>query len=154
MTGPSARGSLKGIPSSISSPPPEAQARRSSTQPALVGYPAVTKGRRTLRMGPGRLFLLVVLDDADVLVAPAGDVDHEDLPLLHGGSQLFGKGDRVRGFQGGHDALLSREAVEGGDRLVVRRGDVGDAARVPERRVLGADPRVVQPGRDRVRGDD
>src|SRR5438876_5954801 len=49
ITGPSASGSLKGMPSSIRSAPPAAQALRRSTHPAFVGYPAVTNGTSIVR---------------------------------------------------------------------------------------------------------
>ncbi len=62
--------------------------------------------------------------------------------------------DGVRRLEGRDDPLLLREGVERGERLVV-----GDAlvARPPERgevRVLGADGRVVEAGRDGVRRED
>src|SRR6185503_2653202 len=82
MTGPSASGSLKGMPSSMASAPPAAHASSRPGQAALDGYPAVTKGISCLRMAV-RFPRFRFLDDADVLVAAAGDVDDEDLPLLH-----------------------------------------------------------------------
>ena len=60
----------------------------------------------------------------------------------------------MRGLQGGHDALQARAQLEGGDSLGVGHGDVLDPLDVSQEGVLGADPRVVETGRDGVRGED
>lgn len=48
MTGPSAMGSLKGMPSSITSVPPASSASKRGTVDSRVGKPAVRKLTRTL----------------------------------------------------------------------------------------------------------
>ena len=56
--------------------------------------------------------------------------------------------DGVRGFERGDDAFELRDGLEGFERLVVRGGDVLDAARVVQKGVLRADGRVVEAGGD------
>ena len=61
---------------------------------------------------------------------------------------------RVARFEGGEDALPLGEQVERGQRLPVVDADVLRPARVAQERVLRADARVVEPGRDGVRVED
>ena len=62
--------------------------------------------------------------------------------------------DHVRRLQRRQDALRSRERLEPGQRVRVRRAHVLGEAGVLQVRVLGPDARVVQAGGDRVREGD
>ena len=61
---------------------------------------------------------------------------------------------RVRGLERRDDPLEPGAPLERGERLVVGHRDVARAAGVAQPRVLGADARVVEAGRDRVRLED
>src|SRR5439155_9458801 len=63
-------------------------------------------------------------------------------------------GERVRRLERGDDPLGLREATEGGERFLISRGQILDAAGVAEERVLRPDAGVVEPRGDRVRVDD
>ena len=86
----------------------------------------------------------------EVLVAAAGEADDDQL-----GVEVVRRARaRASDSSAGMIPSVSGEPVERGERLVVGRGDVLGAARVAEERVLRADARVVEPGRDRVRVGD
>ena len=70
-------------------------------------------------------------DGGEVLVAAAGHVDHDrSLRRPPAAGDLVEARQGVGGFQRGHDAFQARAQLERGERLVVGRGQVADAARV------------------------
>src|SRR5579859_1843791 len=60
----------------------------------------------------------------------------------------------MRGFESWNDALGSGAELERGQRLLIRRGYVFDAADIMQPRMLGADAGIVEAGTDRVCLDD
>ena len=85
----------------------------------------------------------------EILVAAAREADDDEL-----GVAVERARERVRRLERRDDPLRLAEAVERRERLVVGRGDVLGPARVAQVGVLGADARIVEPGRDRVRVED
>ena len=83
------------------------------------------------------------LEPPQVLVAPPRDVD--DRELARAREALHRIGDGVGALDRRDDSLQARKLPEGLDRLVVHHGRVGDATRLLEVGVLGADARVVEP---------
>src|SRR5262249_43158435 len=89
--------------------------------------------------------------DVDVLVATAGQV-HEDQPArAELGADVEGAGERVGALDRRDDALGRREQPERLHRGVVGDRKVLAAAGVVQVRVLRANARIVEPGRDRAR---
>jgi hypothetical protein len=92
----------------------------------------------------------------EVLVAPAGhgeEIEAPDVGIAL--SRVFQEpGDRVRGLEGREDPLEAGELAESPQGVRVRDREVGGTAAVAEVGVLGADPRIVESGRDRVRLED
>ena len=156
ITGPSAVGSEKGMPSSIRSAPPFTAARTQAAVVARSGSPQVMKATNAL---PWSKALLILLTDAlppvagnggAVLVAPARYVDDHDLILPHGRGQLHGVGHGVGRLDGGDDALHAGQVLEGVHGLVVGDGHVFRPPGVVQPGVLRADAGVVQPRRDGI----
>ena len=85
----------------------------------------------------------------EILVAAAREADDDEL-----GVEVERARERVRALERGDDPLGLGEPVERGERLLVGARHVRGAAGVAERGVLGADARVVEAGRDRVRVGD
>ena len=67
------------------------------------------------------------------------------------GVEIERSGECVRRLERRQDALRGRKAVKRGECLLVRRRHVLGPAGVAQVRMLGADARVVEAGRDRVR---
>src|SRR4051794_29005355 len=88
-------------------------------------------------------------DLGEVLVAPAGEADENELRV-----EVERTGEGVRRLERGDDSFRLAQAMEGGERVVVRRRDVRRAAGVAEPRVLGAYTGIVEPGGDRMRVED
>lgn len=74
----------------------------------------------------------------DVLVAATGQVDDDDLVLGHGRRALDRLGDGV-GAERRDDAFDLGQRLEGIERFLVGCGDIGDAARIVQPGMLGAD---------------
>ena len=85
----------------------------------------------------------------EVLVAAAAQT-HEHVRLV----ELARPRECVRRLERGDDSLASRQRAKRLERLFVRRAQVLRAPAVPQRRVLGADARIVEAGGDRVRVED
>ena len=86
-----------------------------------------------------------------VLVAAAGEIDHHEVILRLLRREIEHLGDGVRRLERRDDAFELGQELEGLERFVIGRRQEGDAAEIGEPRMLGADARVVEPGRDRVR---
>src|SRR5450756_2565144 len=89
-------------------------------------------------------------ENADILVAAAGEVDHENVGLVHGGSEMIGFRYGVSAFECRDDAFGTGEGHSGLEGVGVGAGGVGGAAGVVEHGVFGADGGVVETGRDGV----
>ena len=76
-----------------------------------------------------------------VLVASAGEADKDRLLFERRRSR-----ERVRRLEGRDDPFRLGEAAEGGESLLVARGDVHGSASVPQERVLGAEPGAIDGG--------
>src|SRR5207302_11263317 len=84
-------------------------------------------------------------DLREVLVAAARQADeHEFLIHFARARECMSRLERRK------DALGAGEVAEGGERLLVRGAHIFGAAGVAEERMLWADARVVEAGRDRV----
>src|SRR5690606_15143304 len=90
-------------------------------------------------------------DGVYVLVATAGEVAQDQGVLRQFARQPDRLGDGVAGFERRQDAFGAGELVERSQRLLVGDADVLGAAGVLEEGMLGADARVVQAGRYRMR---
>src|SRR6266849_551446 len=82
----------------------------------------------------------------EVLVAAAAEADEDQLRV-----ELPGARERVRRFERGDDPLGACEVAERLERLRVGCPHILRPADVPKVRVLWADARIVEAGRDRVR---
>src|SRR5688572_24514699 len=87
----------------------------------------------------------------DVLVAAARKVDQDDAVLAEPGRPPQGLGQRVRALERREDTFGARESMERLDRLGVRSVRVLDASLVTQPHVLGADRRIVEARRHRMR---
>ena len=85
-------------------------------------------------------------DGRAVLVAPAGNVDNDDLIPAHGRGQLSGVGHGMGGFDGGNNALHAAEILKGIHGLRVGDGDVFRPSDVMEMGVLRPDAGVIKAG--------
>src|SRR5690606_8128731 len=161
---PSAIGSENGTPISTASAT-SAIVRRSSRNRRGSGYPAVMNAtsagpsldsiaRRIRSRGSSDIGALlpngVLREDRHVLVAAARKADQDPRAAVRQ-RPAARAGERVRAFERRQDALGLAAFVEGRERLVVARRHVLHAADALEQRVLGADARIVEPGRDRMR---
>src|SRR5450631_263583 len=164
MLGPSARGSLNGIPISAAAHPASWAARSTSTVSSRRGKPAVTYGTRAgsppspppcnsaMSRSPGGIGALAVVlaDGADVLVATARQTHHDDRGWGALGGEHLGDVEGVARLQGGDDPLEAAEPVERRHGLVVVGAQVAHPAAVMQGAVLRAHARVVEAGADRV----
>src|SRR5665213_2924863 len=167
ILGPSARGSLNGMPISAAAQPASWAARSTSTVSSRRGKPAVTYGTRAgsppspppcsaaVSRSPGGMGALAVVlaDGADVLVAAARQTHHDDGGRRALGSEHLGDVEGVARLQGRDDPLEAAEPVERGHGLVVVRAQIAHPAAVTQGAVLRAHTRVVEAGADRVGGE-
>src|SRR5258708_8398247 len=173
ITGPSAIGSEKGTPSSITSAPALTTACITATVSPGEGSPAVTNGISAERFAARSFSKVAVIrliggvsrpggsrrerdprglaDGVHVLVAAAREVHEEDAVLGDRRGELHRIGERVARLERRYDPLEAAERVEGGERLVVGDGHVLRAPHVLEPRMLRAHAGVVEAGGDRVR---
>src|SRR3954447_13108949 len=154
MTGPSARGSEYGTPSSSRSAPLSMYASPMAREASSEGKPPIRYGMSAaalpwpakasaMRSAPGK-------DLGEVLVPAARQADEIEVA----GRLLEDPGDRVGGLERRDDPLDRGELVERGDRLLVGDRLVARATAVAQPRVLGPAARVVEAGGDRVRFGD
>src|SRR5450631_3384874 len=158
MLGPSARGSLNGIPISAAAHPASWAARSTSTVSSRRGKPAVTYGTRAgsppspppcnsaMSRSPGGIGALAVVlaDGADVLVATARQTHNDDRGWGALGGEHLGDVEGVARLQGGDDPLEAAEPVERGHGLVVVGAQVAHPAAVMQGAVLRAHARAVE----------
>ena len=118
ITGPSAVGSEKGMPSSIRSAPASTMATTASSVTSSVGSPQVMNGMKAFLRDPSaavkalaillmQIFSSIASDGRDVLVAASGQSDNNDLVGAHGGGKLHGIGHGVGALDGRNHALLA-----------------------------------------------
>src|SRR3546814_928049 len=81
----------------------------------------------------------------DVLVAPSGEIDHDDLVLVQCWHDPFRGGKRVSGFQCRDDAFESAEALESRQRLIIGHWFIANAPDFMKPRMLRANPRIIEP---------
>src|SRR5713101_2398153 len=157
ITGPSANGSECGTPISSAATPEAARRFAISSDFFRVGCPAMMytiSFRSPSALSAFSRRLLVALNRVHVLVSAPRET-HEDaparteLPRQHAGVMK-----RMRWLERGHDPFEPRAELEGRDRVLVCDRDVLDALGVAQERVLRADPRIVEPCGDGMRGRD
>src|SRR4029450_5486191 len=85
----------------------------------------------------------------EVLVASAGQADEDQLRV-----ETLDAGQSMGRLERRQDPFRPGQSPQCGERLVVCRLDVLGAPGVAQERVLGPDPRIVQPRRHRVRIED
>mmetsp|Transcript_18797 Transcript_18797/g.50538 ORF Transcript_18797/g.50538 Transcript_18797/m.50538 type:complete len:231 (-) Transcript_18797:1483-2175(-) len=85
-----------------------------------------------------------VRDGVHVLVTTAAEVEEHNLVGRQAFCELHGVVERVRGLEGGDDALGAAQGLEALERLLIRDRYVIRAQRVLEPGVLGTDTRVVE----------
>src|SRR6266481_2947901 len=116
----------------------------------LFTSPCETKAvSDTLRVSDTRTPLLHRQHLSEVLVATAAEPDEDQLRV-----ELPGARERVRRLERGDDPLGAGEVAERLERLRVVCPHILRSADVPKVRVLRADARIVEAGRDRVRVGD
>ena len=89
-------------------------------------------------------------DGEDVLIAAAAHVHDKQIVLGQGRRELGDERERVCGLERWDDALKARAELESLERLLVGDGDVARATLLLEPGMLGANPRIVEAGRDRM----
>src|ERR1700733_6082105 len=164
MIGPSAIGSVKGIPISIRSAPAPGIPRRISIEVAWSGSHASRYGisaprpacfssakRAAMRLmprvpgitTPSERHPKSLGDGENILVAAPTKIHQDDLFLVHRRRQLLHICQRVRRFQSRNDPLgpgAERERVQS---LLIRGRNVFDAADIVQPGMLRPDPRIV-----------
>ena len=89
-------------------------------------------------------------DFVDILIAASREANHNDVGFVSLPCRFEDMGDRMGGFHGGDDPLISGKCLKGVEGFGVRSALVGDAARVLPVTVLRTDSWVVEPRGDRV----
>ena len=119
MTGPSAMGSLKGIPSSTNVAPASSMARISFFVVSRSGSPAVMKGANIfLCFCSTAANLLMNLppqisgNGRHVFIAPSGQIYNDDFIFRQSRRQLHGIGQRMGAFHRRDDALCFGQVLE------------------------------------------
>ena len=113
ITGPSAVGSEKGIPSSIRSAPALTASLTTSLVVSRSGSPQVMKGMNALPFSNALAVLLIDVfssvscDSRTVLVASAGDRYYDRLVLGHSGNDLERMSNGVSRLDGGDDSFCA-----------------------------------------------
>src|SRR5688572_20608472 len=131
-------GSVKGMPSSITSAPAAGSFSRMAKLVSILGSPAVMKGTKAARpsffnrakvsanllmkVSGSQFFSERGRHREDVLVAAARQADRDDLVLLHLARHLGDMGDGMRRFQRRNDAFQLGQQHEGVQRLLVGDG--------------------------------
>ena len=156
MVGPSARGSEKGIPNSRRSAPRAAisSARAGGGQIRVTGR---NKGDQGLfafflelpenLVNPRTGHLQSLCHCFHVLVAPAGEVDDDNVLCAVFGRQPVQIGDGVGAFQGRQDAFGAGQEFEALQGLLVGHRHVFGPAGILEIGVLRPHPGIIQPRR-------
>src|SRR5215213_11154658 len=88
---------------------------------------------------------------SQVLVAPAGQIEHHQMVLRLIGREIDQPGERMRGLQRRNDTFELAAQLKRGQRLVVGGGQKRDAAEVAQPRMFGTDAGIVEAGRYRMR---
>src|SRR5689334_14926445 len=162
--GPSAMGSVKGMPSSITSAPAAGSFSRIAKLVSMSGSPAVMKGTKAarpsffsasnlaanllMRKSGSYFFTKRMRDGKDVLVAASGKAHGDELILLHLTRDPCDMGDGMRRFQRRNDALQLGQQHEGVQRLLVGDGEILHPADILEPAMLRPHAGIVQPRRD------
>src|SRR5579859_7654492 len=159
-TGPSAIGSVKGMPNSITSAPAAGSFSRMAKLVSMSGSPAVMKGTKAARPSCSRrakvsdrrvtvlpcsyLFTQSVRHRENVLVTAARQANRDELVLAHLAGQLCDMGDGMGGFQRRDNAFQLGEQHESVQRLLVGDGMILHPADILEPAMFGTDAGIVQ----------
>src|SRR3954454_4669058 len=172
MTGPSASGSENGTPSSTRSAPDSAYASAMAREVSRSGKPPIMYGIRaalpSLR-ATSKACLIRPTPAATISVIkffePRDRLGQVFVPAPAQANQVKTRGivssrvrqkpcDDVRGLEGGQDSLQPRQLPKRAKGLGVGDRLVAGAAGIAKLGVLGAHPRIVEPGGDGVRLQD
>ena len=163
IAGPSAIGSVNGMPSSTMSAPPATTAVKTCALRSRSGSPAVTKvtsaarscaahaaNRRARRSvtGPNPKASATVKMSLSPRPHRFATIS---VVARHRRCHPLDRRDRVGGFQRGDDPFEAAQPLERRQRLGIGRRLILDPPDRVEPRMFGADPRIVEPRRDRVR---
>src|ERR1051325_4294130 len=156
ITGPSAIGSENGTPSSIASAPARSSSSTMRGVASGLGSPHVTYAMSPQRFSARswrKSFLTRFKGPhlRHVLVAAPAEIHHHDLPAADRAAVAQQPAERMRRLQRGDDAFRLAQFVERLQREVVAAVVVLDAPDLLQVRVLGADGRIVEARRNRVR---
>src|SRR5690349_21362068 len=168
IAGPSAMGSEKGMPSSMMSAPAPGRPLSTAREVSWSGSPAVMNATRPARpsrfssanflsirvvtsIRPSGFGAQIAGNGIEVLVAAARDVHHHQVILRLQRRYVEQPRDRVGRLERRDDALELAAQLERGHRLVVGRREEVHPFHVVEPSVLGADARIIEPRRDRMR---
>src|ERR1044071_8998769 len=158
--GPSAIGSVKGMPSSITSAPAAGSLSRMAKLVSMSGSPAVIKGtkaarpsffrrakvsaRRLISFHTSYFFAQGMRHREDVLVAAPRQADRDDLVLFHLARHLGDMSDGMGGFQRRNNAFQLGQQHESVERLLVGDSMILPPADVFQPAMFWADARIVQ----------
>src|SRR6202008_2613877 len=86
-----------------------------------------------------------------VLIAATRKPEYDNLVLRQFGRHPHDVGDGVRGFERGDDAFQLAAQLESGERLGIGRRKIFHPARIAQPGMLGADARIIETRRNRMR---
>src|SRR6266478_5054690 len=92
-----------------------------------------------------------IRDELDVFIASTGQVHNDRLVPWQLARETNRGHNCMRRFERRNDSLQFGAKLESFERFDITRSDVFGAPVVVEKRVLGADRGVIEPGRDRMR---
>src|SRR6516162_3039789 len=173
MVGPSARGSLKGTPSSMMSAPASARARANLCVASSEGSPAVmyatmpsspssrsSAKRLEIRVELARALVMVFAGlkrafiRVHVLIAAAGEIEDNEVGWLELRQAFDEAGDGVGGFKRGNDAFGARKELGGIESGLIGNGGVFGAALIGEPGVFGPGGGIVETRGNGMRSGD
>src|SRR6185312_10292202 len=156
ITGPSARGSLKGTPSSITSAPASMAASPMARVVFKSGSPAVRYATRpglpSNRIGTfGSFEIEFAGKNSHVFIAASGEVDYKYFMSPQRRSQPNALGHGMRTFKRRQNSLRARQLHRRLKRRFVGGAHVLRTPFIMQRRMFGPNRRIVQPRRNRMR---
>ena len=164
IAGPSAIGSVNGMPSSMMSAPGLRQGLGDGERRFVVGIArhdeghqrgaafGLQRGEAPVDAGAHRFLLSrKASTDGEILVAAAGKIDHHQMILRLLRRKLDHLGQRMRRLERRDDALELAAQLERRERFVVGGRQIFHAAHVVEPGMLRTDAGIIEAGGDRMR---
>ena len=159
ITGPSATGSEKGMPTSSMSAPPSTSASRIAALVSRSGSPSMTKAPNapSPRAASAREHRRVAAHAASssrrcacsMSLSPRPERLTTSTISVAASASFSAWAERMGGFEGADDPLRAGQQREGVERLGVGRADIVGPAAVLQVGMFRPDRRIIEPGRDR-----